>query len=37
MTLEMIVIQFGYPALMLGLLIEGETMLILGSFMAHRG
>ena len=37
MTLETIVIQFGYPALMLGLLVEGETMLILGSFMAHRG
>jgi len=37
MTLEAIVVQFGYPALMLGLLVEGETMLTLGSFMAHRG
>jgi membrane protein DedA with SNARE-associated domain len=37
MSLETIVMQFGYPALMLGLLVEGETMLILGSFMAHRG
>ena len=37
MSLEAFVIQFGYPALVLGLLVEGETMLILGSFMAHRG
>jgi membrane protein DedA with SNARE-associated domain len=37
MTLETIVVQFGYPALVIGLLFEGETMLILGAFMAHRG
>ena len=37
MTLETIVVQFGYPALIIGLLFEGETMLILGVFMAHRG
>lgn len=37
MSLESIVIQFGYPALVIGLLLEGETMLILGAFMAHRG
>ena len=37
MTLETIVVQFGYPALILGLLFEGETMLVLGAFMAHRG
>jgi membrane protein DedA with SNARE-associated domain len=37
MTLETIVIQFGYLALVIGLLFEGETMLILGAFMAHRG
>ena len=37
MTLESIVVQFGYPALILGLLFEGETMLVLGAFMAHRG
>lgn len=37
MSLETIVIQFGYPALVIGLLFEGETMLILGAFMAHRG
>lgn len=37
MSLETIVTQFGYPALALGLLLEGETMLVLGAFMAHRG
>ncbi|MBE0669630.1 MAG: DedA family protein [Anaerolineales bacterium] len=37
MTLETFVVQFGYPALLLGLLFEGETVLILGAFMAHRG
>jgi len=37
MSLETIVIQFGYPALIIGLLFEGETMLVLGAFMAHRG
>ena len=37
MSLETIVAQFGYPALIIGLLVEGETMLILGAFMAHRG
>ena len=37
MTLETIVVQFGYPALVVGLLLEGETMLVLGAFMAHRG
>ena len=37
MSLETIVAQFGYPALIIGLLVEGETMLVLGAFMAHRG
>jgi len=37
MSLETIVAQFGYPALVVGLLLEGETMLILGAFLAHRG
>lgn len=37
MTLETIITQFGYPALIIGLLIEGETVLVLGAFMAHRG
>ncbi len=37
MSLESIITQFGYPALVVGLLLEGETVLVLGSFMAHRG
>lgn len=37
MTLETIMTQFGYPALVIGLLLEGETVLVLGAFMAHRG
>lgn len=37
MSLETIVSQFGYPALIIGLLLEGETVLVLGAFMAHRG
>ncbi|MFT3890498.1 MAG: hypothetical protein QM730_02600 [Anaerolineales bacterium] len=37
MHLEAIIAQFGYPALIIGLLLEGETVLVLGAFMAHRG
>ena len=37
MSLEHIITQFGYPALVIGLLLEGETVLVLGSFLAHRG
>lgn len=37
MSLEAIIAQFGYPALIIGLLLEGETVLVLGAFMAHRG
>lgn len=37
MSLEAIIAQFGYPALIIGLLFEGETVLVLGAFMAHRG
>lgn len=37
MRLEEIIAQFGYPALIIGLLLEGETVLVLGAFMAHRG
>ena len=37
MTLAGILTQFRYPALVLGLLIEGETVLVLGAFLAHRG
>jgi membrane protein DedA with SNARE-associated domain len=37
MTLEFFLSRFGYPALIAGLLLEGETVLVLAAFMAHRG
>ncbi|MCE5251944.1 DedA family protein [bacterium] len=37
MTLEAIVTAYGYPALFAGVFLEGETVLIIGGFMAHRG
>jgi membrane protein DedA with SNARE-associated domain len=37
MTLETVITQFGYPGLLIGLLLEGETILVLAAFMAHRG
>jgi membrane protein DedA with SNARE-associated domain len=37
MSIEHFITQFGYPALIVGLLLEGETVLVLGAFLAHRG
>ena len=37
MSLESFVNQFGYIALILGLVIEGETILVIAAFLAHRG
>ncbi len=37
MSFAMIISQFGYPALAVGVFLEGETVLILAAFMAHRG
>ena len=37
MTLETVITQFGYSGLVIGLLFEGETILVLAAFMAHRG
>jgi membrane protein DedA with SNARE-associated domain len=37
MSLETFLSQYGYPALIIGLLLEGETVLVLAAFMAHRG
>jgi len=37
MSIEHLISRFGYPALLLGLLVEGETVLVLAAFMAHRG
>ena len=37
MTLESILNTYGYPALMVGTFLEGETILIAAGFLAHRG
>ena len=37
MSFENLISHFGYPALVFGLLLEGETVLVLAAFMAHRG
>lgn len=37
MSIETIIARFGYLALVIGLLFEGETVLVLGAFMARRG
>ena len=37
MTFEMMVTQFGYPALVIGMMIEGEAMLVFGAFMSRHG
>lgn len=35
--LESLISQFGYPIILLGTFLEGEMILILGSFSAHLG
>lgn len=37
MTLEDVVSTYGYAAIGIGTFLEGETILILGGFAAHRG
>ena len=37
MTLEYIIIAYGYWAILLGTFLEGETILILGGFAAYQG
>jgi len=36
-TIEQIVAQYGYPALIVGTFLEGETILIAAGFAAHQG
>lgn len=36
-NLESIIQYFGYPAIVIGTFFEGETILVLGGFAAHRG
>lgn len=35
--LESLITQYGYLAILVGTLLEGETILVLGGFAAHRG
>jgi len=37
MTLESLVDAYGYLAVLIGTFLEGETILVLGGFAAHRG
>ncbi len=37
LTLQALVTTYGYPALILGTFLEGETILVIGGFLAHRG
>jgi membrane protein DedA with SNARE-associated domain len=37
MTLESIVENYGYLAVWIGTFLEGETVLVMGGFLAHRG
>jgi len=36
-TLESLIETFGYLAILIGTFLEGETILVLGGFAAHRG
>jgi len=37
MTLESLINTYGYGAILIGTFLEGETILVLGAFAAHRG
>jgi membrane protein DedA with SNARE-associated domain len=37
MDLQFIIETYGYAAILIGTFLEGETILILGGFVAHRG
>jgi len=37
MSLEHIISTYGYAAILIGTFLEGETILVLGGFLAHRG
>jgi membrane protein DedA with SNARE-associated domain len=36
-TPENVIIQFGYPAILVGTFLEGETILVIAGMAAHRG
>ena len=37
MSLEQLVATYGYAAVLIGTFFEGETILVVGGFLAHRG
>ncbi len=37
MTLETLIYDYGYYAIFIGAFLEGETVLVLGGFLAHQG
>lgn len=37
MSLESLIIAYGYPALFAGTFLEGETIVVIAGFLAHRG
>jgi membrane protein DedA with SNARE-associated domain len=37
MSLELLLARYGYPALVAGTAMEGETILVIAGFLAHRG
>ena len=37
MSIEILIQKFGYLAIFIGAFLEGETILIVGGFAAHRG
>jgi membrane protein DedA with SNARE-associated domain len=37
MTFELLIARYGLPAIFLGTMLEGETVVIIGGFLAHRG
>ena len=37
MSIETLIAQYGIPALFFGAMVEGESVLMLGGLMAHRG
>jgi len=37
MTFDSVMDHYGYPAILIGTFLEGETILVLGAFAAHSG
>ena len=37
MSLETLIVSYGYPVLFFGAMLEGETVLLLGAYLAHEG